>query len=55
MKAVLAVVAATLTLTGCSSLTGPDSQEAARRAAIAKRSLESATKVPEVSKKLSAN
>jgi PBP1b-binding outer membrane lipoprotein LpoB len=55
MKAVFAVFAAALTLTGCSSLTGPDDQEAARRAAVARRSLESATKVPEVSKKLSAN
>ncbi|MBK8247142.1 MAG: hypothetical protein IPK85_07090 [Gemmatimonadetes bacterium] len=55
MKAVFAVVAAALTLTGCSSATGPVDREAANRAAIAKRNLEAATKVPEVSKRLAAN
>jgi PBP1b-binding outer membrane lipoprotein LpoB len=52
MKAIVTLLAAALTVTGCSNLTGPD--DAAARAA-AKRKLEVASKVPEPSMKLAAN
>jgi hypothetical protein len=53
MKAIVTLLAAALTVTGCSNLTGPD--DAAARAAAARRKLEVASKVPEPSMKLSAN
>lgn len=55
MKGIVSLFAAALAVTGCSSLTGPSDRDAAARDALAKRQLEVASKVPEVSRKLSAN
>ena len=55
MKAIVTLVATALAVTGCSSLTGPTDRDAAARDALAKRQLEVASKVPQVSGKLAAN
>ncbi len=55
MKAIAALLTATLALTGCSTVTGPDEQNAELQAAAAKRSLEAASKVTAPSMKLAAN
>ena len=57
MKALVTLLAATLALAGCTSVTGPDDSTADRdaQAAAAKRSLEAASKDAGPSMKLAAN
>ncbi len=55
MKAAFSLIAAALTLTACSSATGPDQADATRREAAVRKALIEATGVPEPTKKLAAN
>ena len=55
MKAIASLFTAALALSACTSLTGPDARDAAKRAELARRNLEVASKVPQPSMRLSAN
>jgi hypothetical protein len=55
VKKIVALVAATVALTACSDITGPDEAEIAARNAQAKADLEAATQGSGSSMKLAAN